>query len=117
MASFDIQIWPPPPTRFDRSVFDLLQAIRSSKRFYFPLASERRRGVSSWSPRSWSRASPEYGGTAEAVGLGAGLNDIGAVSDAVDQVLNSRVLENHRGPFREQKVDNSARDRATSLEA
>src|SRR6516164_4669867 len=43
-------------------------------------------------------------GTAEAVGLGSGFDDIGAVSDAVDQRLAEPGVGNHRSPFRKRQI-------------
>ncbi len=43
-------------------------------------------------------------GPAETVGLGAGLDDVGTVSDAVDQRLAQPGIGNHLGPFRERQV-------------
>src|SRR6202047_3804829 len=43
-------------------------------------------------------------GTAEAVGLRSGLDDIRAVSDAVDQRLTEPGVGNHLGPFRERQI-------------
>jgi hypothetical protein len=42
--------------------------------------------------------------TPKAVELGAGLNDIGAVSDMVDQRLAQPGIRYHRGPFRERQI-------------
>ena len=45
-----------------------------------------------------------FQGTAEAVGLGAGFDDVGAVGDTVDQRLAQPGVGNHRGPFREGRL-------------
>ena len=46
-------------------------------------------------------------GAPEPIGLGPGLNDIGAISNAVDQCLAQPGIGNHRGPFRKRQIGSS----------
>ena len=55
-------------------------------------------------PLRWPDLAPPGGGAAEAIGIGSGFDDVGAVGDPVEQRLAQPGIGEDLGPLRERQV-------------